>query len=373
MPKRQVLPLTPLALISTAIFIAALMVLNAWVTFNNMGPQQQPFGWAFEITNNLIIWLLWAALLPLISILFKRIVDLDRPQVVRLLIALALSLLIACIHRYGTVVIYIVFTKLTAGFWLNAFGEHSIAWVLRGTIPSWIQLILMQVMIMAINNYREKQQQTLKLSKLNEQLSDAELNALKMQLHPHFFFNTLNSISSLMDIDIDKAQHVVAKLGQLMRTMLDSAKRQFIPLKTEIDYINDYLVIEGARFSDRLDAHFDISEDSLNAKIPNLLLQPLVENSIKHGIGGTSDEVKITISSRVENQQLILAVQDNGRGVSNIDYILQHPGIGIKSLQTRLHHLYCGNASVNIESAYRQGFKVIITIPYQVWDLSNGH
>ncbi|MCJ8273238.1 MAG: histidine kinase, partial [Psychrosphaera sp.] len=322
---------------------------------------------------NLIIWLLWAALLPLISILFKRIFDLDKPQAVRLLIALALSLLIACIHRYGTVIIYIVFTKLTAGFWLNIFGEHSIAWVFRGTIPSWIQLVVMQVMIMAINNYREKQQQTLKLSKLNEQLSDAELNALKMQLHPHFFFNTLNSISSLMDIDIDKAQHVIAKLGQLMRTMLDSGKRQFIPLRTEIDYINDYLVIEGARFSDRLDARFDISENSLNAKIPNLLLQPLVENSIKHGIGGTSDEVKITISSRVENQQLILAVQDNGRGVSNIDYILQNPGIGIKSLQTRLQHLYPGNASVNIESAYRQGFKVTITMPYQVWDLSNGH
>jgi hypothetical protein len=88
--------------------------------------------------------------------LFKRIIDLDRPQAARLLIA--------CIHRYGTVVIYIVFTKLTAGFWLNAFGEQSIAWVFLGTIPSWIQLIVMQTMIMAINNYREKQQQTLTLS-----------------------------------------------------------------------------------------------------------------------------------------------------------------------------------------------------------------
>jgi len=371
--KRHSIPLSPKALIGTAIFIAALFVFNNWVTHHNSGSKGTPFGWSYEIANNFITWLLWAILLPMISALFNRITQLNQPTLIRVLIGLFASILIASLHRYGSVVIYIIYTKILNGFWLNAFGEHTIAWVIWGTIPSLMQLIVMQVLIVAINNYRDKQQQALELSLLNQQLSNAELNALKMQLHPHFFFNTLNSISSLMDTDIEKAQQVIAKLGQLMRTMLDSSKRQFISLATEMNYINDYLAIEGARFSDRLSPVIDVSKDSLNAKIPNLLLQPLVENSIKHGMSATSKPVMIKISSSIEHKMLILTVEDNGRGVSNVDYIIKNPGIGIKSLQTRLEHLYPSKANLKIESVYQQGFKVIISLPYQEWELINGH
>ena len=363
-------------LLMIGLSVAGVMVLNNWVTYNNSGPQTDPFNWTFEITNNLIVWLLWAVILPVVTRWFVKIGRWSAPWLIKLVSALVLSLLVACFHRYGSIIIYVFVFKIQYGGWLNAFGEHSLAWVIRGTIPSWIQLVVMQILMLAVTNFREKQQQALRLSELNAQLSDAELNALKMQLHPHFFFNTLNTISSLMDVDIDRAQQVVAKLGQLMRTMLDSAKRQFIPLQTEMDYIHDYLDIEGARFSDRLRPILDIGPETTQARIPNLLLQPLVENSIKHGIGTTSDQVEIRIASRLEQDKLVLSVADNGRGVSNIDYVLQHPGIGIKSVQTRLHHLYGDAATLVLESAYQQGFKVLITLPYQPFtpeETADGH
>ena len=278
-------------MIPAAIVIAALMVLNNWITHHNSGPTEQPFDWSFEIVNNLIIWLWWAVLLPVVARLSVALMASQTPLWMKLLVALLASIVIAMIHRYGALVIYILYFKLTSGHWLNAFGSHSLSWLFRGTIPSWIQLQVLLGSLLALSSYREKQQQALALSQLNAQLSDAELNALKMQLHPHFFFNTLNTISSLIDIDRDRAQQVIAKLGQLMRTMLDSAKRQYISLATEMDYIRDYLAIEGARFSDRLKTRMDIAPDCTSAQIPNLLLQPLVENAIKHGMATTSDAV----------------------------------------------------------------------------------
>lgn len=373
MQRKNQLPVSAVTLILTAVMITAVFVLNSWVTHNNSGQQQNPFAWEFEIATNLISWLLWAGLLPLVFAGLNRIIGWQQPLIARILILLILSVLIAAIHRYAALVGYIAYYWLQSGNWLDAFGSHSISWVVRGTIPGWIQLTVMVLLIFGINSYQEKQKQALKLSQLNQQLSNAELNALKMQLHPHFFFNTLNTISSLMDIDIDKAQNVVAKLGQLMRTMLDSSKRQYIPLSMEIDYINDYLQIEGARFSDRLKVKFEVDDASLSATIPNLLLQPLVENSIKHGMSATSEQVEIKIRGYLEQDKLHLIVSDNGRGVGNVDYILQNPGIGIKSLQTRLEHLYQQQAELKITSGHKQGFEVMLCLPYKKWDISNGH
>ena len=130
-------------------------------------------------------------------------------------------------------------------------------------------------------DYRTEEEQKLRAT---AQLARAELHALKMQIHPHFLFNTLHSISSLVLEDAPKANQMIARLGDFLRLTLEHSERQFVTLKEEIEFARCYLEIEQVRFSDRLQVEFDVAAESLTAEVPHLILQPLVENAIQHAI-----------------------------------------------------------------------------------------
>ena len=163
--------------------------------------------------------------------------------------------------------------------------------------------------------YRVAQDRTLKASRLETRLAEAQLQALQRQLHPHFLFNTLNAISALMHRDVEAADQMLARLSDLLRIALDMRGAQEVALKDELEFLQKYLEIEQARFGERLPVRYDIEPETLDAQVPNLILQPLVENSVRHAVAVGIEPGLIVIGARRVGTNLELSVHDNGPGL----------------------------------------------------------
>jgi two-component system, LytTR family, sensor kinase len=182
---------------------------------------------------------------------------------------------------------------------------------------------------------REKESQMLKMEK---QLSEAKLEALRMQLNPHFLFNALNSVSMLIrKKDNTNAVDMIAGLSDLLRYVLSSNEHNWVSLKEEIQFLENYLTIEGIRFKDKMRFEIDISDDTKNIGIPNLLLQRVVENAIKHGLSEKTTDAVIQITSKIKDDQLVIEIIDNGLGISTIK---TGAGVGIRNVKQRLITTY---------------------------------
>ena len=168
--------------------------------------------------------------------------------------------------------------------------------------------------------YRVAQDRALKASRLETRLAEAQLQALQRQLHPHFLFNTLNAISALMHRDVEAADQMLARLSDLLRIALDQRGAQEVALKDELEFLEKYLEIEQTRFGDRLVVRYDVEAETLDAQVPNLILQPLVENSVRHAVAVRIEPGLIEIRARRVGTNLELSVHDNGPG------LLQDPG-----------------------------------------------
>lgn len=212
---------------------------------------------------------------------------------------------------------------------------------------------------------RERARLALSTARLETNLAEARLDALKMQLHPHFLFNTLNSISVLMTDDAKAANRMLVRLSELLRVALKSESSQEISLKDELEFLRGYLEIEQIRFQDRLTVDFAIEKETLEARVPNLILQPLVENAIRHGIAPLSEAGKITIETRRENGFVELAVSDNGAGFD--DSPAKSNGIGLKNTRERLEKLYGERQRLEIISK-PSGWQVKLRIPFRAND-----
>lgn len=194
------------------------------------------------------------------------------------------------------------------------------------------------------------------------QLARARLQALQTQIHPHFLFNTLNTIAGLIHTAPDKAESVVQMLGDLLHFLLRATPASEIPLQREIAFIEKYLAIMHIRFDDRVRYEFQIAHDTLTASVPALLLQPLVENAIKHGLEGKVNGGKVTIQAHREMNFLHLRVSDTGVGIRNLSEVVE--GIGLSSTRARLQEVYGDGASVEIFS--ESGATVLITLPFRL-------
>jgi two-component system LytT family sensor kinase len=215
----------------------------------------------------------------------------------------------------------------------------------------------------AIEYYRRFREQQLQASRLQAMLVEAQLQALKMQLHPHFLFNTLHAISALMDEDVKAARRMIARLSELLRLTLENAGQQEVPLRQELDALERYLEIEQIRFQDRLTVQMRIESETLEARVPNLILQPIVENSIRHGIAPTSDAGRIKIRAALQNGFLELSVQDDGPGIA--DGEINKDGIGLANTRSRLQQLYGDAHRLEIRNRAEGGLMVLMAIPFQ--------
>jgi LytS/YehU family sensor histidine kinase len=216
----------------------------------------------------------------------------------------------------------------------------------------------------AIDYYRKYREREFQASQLEAQLAQAQLDSLRMQLHPHFLFNTLNGIVGLVrDNKNQIAVNMLVGLSDLLRHALEHSERQEIKLKEEISFIKLYLNIQQMRFSDRLQVEFEIEPATNHALVPNLLLQPLAENALRHGFGQSVDSGIIRITSRAENGSLRLTVCDNGAGLPDNWQLKSGMGIGLANTAARLQQLYGENHRLDIRNLDDGGVEVVVVIP----------
>jgi two-component system, LytTR family, sensor kinase len=219
----------------------------------------------------------------------------------------------------------------------------------------------------AFNYYREAQDRALRASELERHLAQARLQSLQMQLNPHFLFNTLHAISALMHKDVEAADCMITRLSDLLRYALDSTDSQEVPLKQELAFLERYLEIEQTRFGDRLLVRKQIDPAALDAQVPNLILQPLVENAIRHGIEPHARRGEIWLSARHHEGMLHLEVRDNGEGLVQTDGLLEE-GVGLSNTRARLAALYGEDYRFELQNAEDGGLIVHLTIPCRIED-----
>ena len=325
---------------------------------------EEEFMWQRHALPSLINYTFWPLLVPLVFDSIYRF-PLSKSWKMRIL-AVLFSLCLSFFHEVITNVIYFGMLdyfgwyEFTPKAWKSIKGGFTSSWIMR-----WVEFWILYGGLAALEYYRKYESKQKELAQMETQLSKARLNALKMQLQPHFLFNTLHTISSLMEINTKSAQKVVARLGDLLRGILDSGARQKISLAEELLFVKNYLYIEEMRFHDRLTIQYDIMPESEHALVPAFILQPLIENAIKHGFSSNSGVGIIEIQSNIGEEQLWLRVGDNGKGNQNPSQDLFSKGIGLQNVKERLEQLYGTAAHIKIESGVRKGFHVHIQLPLE--------
>ena len=213
------------------------------------------------------------------------------------------------------------------------------------------------------SRYREGQLKTLQLE---AQLSHAQLQALKMQLHPHFLFNTLHSISALLTKDVEAARKMITRLGDFLRLTLENSGSQEVTLKQEMEFLSCYLEIERIRFQNRLVTRMDLGDKTLDAKVPNLILQPIVENAIRYGIAPRSTPGLLEIEAKQLNGKLRIQVRDNGPGLPEHRTSQNQfkKGLGLANTETRLTRLYGADHLFDLTNDPAGGLIVTLEIPF---------
>lgn len=311
--------------------------------------------WRQVILSPLLDSLLWALLTPVVFWLAARfdLTTARRRWPAYLLVHAGAGLALTVGQRTAYLLLIQGLAVPSPPFSWAAIVTSLNLWVLLYGI-----LLLAAYALEYADRYRRR---SLEAARLETQLVQAQLHALKMQLNPHFLFNTLNAIAALTGDDPKAGQRMMGKLGQFLRLVLDQSDTQQVPLAQEIEFIKLYLEIEHIRFPDRLTLRYDLDPAALSALVPSLLLQPLVENAIRHGIAHTADGGTIHIQATRQASRLLLAVQDNGPGLRDA---ATGRGIGLRNSEDRLRTLYGAHYALSIHTAPTQGYTVRLDLPF---------
>src|SRR5262245_56878666 len=269
-------------------------------------------------------WVLWAALAPVVFEITRRF-PLERDSWMRnAVIHVAACLVLAVGHR-------IVYLALCRMLFVDAYRN----------IPTLLDLYRSDLLFNLPTGFMSYatfllagniHTVALKASRLEAQLAKAELQTLKSQLQPHFLFNTLNSISALQLTNVDAANRMTARLGDFLRLTLEASGVNEVPLRREIEFLESYLEIERVRFQDRLTVRIDVAPEALDIPVPNLILQPIVENALRHGIGSRIGPGNISISAACSANELRIEVRDDGQGLKTPG----HERVGVANTRARL-------------------------------------
>ena len=235
-----------------------------------------------------------------------------------------------------------------------------------GYLASWFTLdSIVYCTLLAVYHalvyYRVSQDRALRASQLEARLAQAQLQVLRMQLQPHFLFNTLHSISALMHRDVKRADSMIAALSDLLRMSLRSVGVQEVELREEVDFLQRYLEIMSLRFGDRLTVSLEIDPTVLDARVPTLVLQPLVENALRHGFGEGMRAGHVRVLAALDGDMVRCEVIDNGRGIPASG---PREGVGITNTRARLRHLYGERFSLELHANAGGGARVALAIPY---------
>ena len=214
--------------------------------------------------------------------------------------------------------------------------------------------------------YRRFRDRELRASQLETRLAQAQLEVLRMQLHPHFLFNTLHAISALMHRDVEAADRMMAKLSDLLRMALESSGAQEVPLQQELEFLGGYLEIQQIRFGERLAASVEAEPETLDALVPNLILQPLVENAIRHGIGPRLEGGRLEVRAWRAQERLRLEVRDDGPGLQGGEAPPFRQGLGLANTRARLRQLYGDGHDLELANDPGGGLRVAFSVPFRL-------
>ena len=346
-------------LVSAWAIFGSYMACQDYVVAINQG---QPALWSRVLPEELLYAACWALLTPLIFFLTGRF-PIGRGRLVRRAgLHLVLSVCVSLVQRtlYGMTFDLYRVLFLGGTFSWERFSANLLSFVDYGMLLYWLLLLIGH----AVESARTLREKELRASQLETQLSRAQLQALKMQLHPHFLFNTLNAISVLIKKDPDAARATVARLSDLLRIALEGGTSHEVTLASEMRFLTRYLEIEKTRFGDRLSASFDVAPQIRGAYIPGMILQPLVENAIKHGVAKRRGSSSIVVAARKEHDILCLSVWNEGPRMASPKGNTVTEGVGLANTRSRLRQLYGDSANLSVRNRDRGGVIAEITLPF---------
>ena len=318
----------------------------------------------------ILIWVSWAPLTPVMIWLARRYSLIDGRWKSSLLIHLPAFVFLSIVHSAAATII---------GLAIRPFDEMGPTPDLLWSAEFWSRFLLRvpgslrsDLLIYggvigicyAFDYYRKYREREFQASRLEAQLAQAQLDSLRNQLHPHFLFNTLNNIVGLVrDNKNQAAVSMLVGLSDLLRHTLEHSSRHEVELREEINFIKLYLTIQEMRFSDRLAIEFNIDPATTKAMVPNLILQPLTENALRHGIGRSAESGLVGISAAAEDDRLRLTVYDNGAGLPENWQLNGSAGIGLANTAARLQQLYDDDHEFDIRNRDGGGVEVVIVMP----------
>jgi len=309
-------------------------------------------------------WYLWALFLPVVAAAARRFPFTPERWLGRALLHLGIALGITLLHAWMEIGIQHAF-----GIRHSSFGGFTRTSLLRSFWQLPYDLLAYAAILgvaIATDSWRGARREQVAAAALGTELAEARLEALRAQLNPHFLFNAMNSIAMLVrKQDNATAVTTIAGLSELMRSFLDDHPPQEVPLRDELAFLDRYLAVEKLRFQDRLSVRVSTDPRTLDALVPNLVLQPLVENAIKHGISRKAASGRLDIEAESSNGTLTLRVRDDGPGPNGAGSGNLAAGIGLRNIRARLAHLYGAAQALTLSDAPGGGALATVTLPFR--------
>ena len=320
----------------------------------------EPVAWLYGIVSTLPWWYIWAALTPAVLRVAQRY-PIDRTSWKRVVPTVYVPLMVGllCIHAMVSLLLF-RWAGIHDTMNMGLFEVHLTSRMHVNALAFWTMLGFYH----AFEYYKRYQIREREASTLELQLAQANLRALKMQLNPHFLFNTLHSVAALVRKNENQtAVKMLGRLGEFLRIALENQGIQQVPLSEELDFLQRYLEIEKIRFQDRLEVDVQVEPSLMELYVPNLILQPIVENAIHHGIAPSTQNGRLIIDAQREGDHLVLSVKDNGPGLSKKS--TGRRGVGLSNTEERLERLYGEDQHLRLNDIPGSGLHVEISIPVQ--------
>ncbi|MBI3195555.1 MAG: histidine kinase [Ignavibacteriae bacterium] len=338
-----------------SIFMASQLVLRT-------AEGNYPVNWLNGLSLEILYCLQWIALSPITFWLARKFPLQSKKFFAGLLVHLVVGIVMSSLTMAGRTVLNTIFVYK---FSIPLTLDHVLRNMTEALDYGVMSYLLNMLFSYSFVFYTQVREREIRAAQLETELGRAQLLALKMQLHPHFFFNTLNTISVLIrKQENDLAVEMIAKLSKFLRYTLDKTNIQEVTLEEELSAIDLYLEIQKVRFQEKLHIKRTISPDVLNAKVPTLILQPLVENALQHGISKREDGGTLELSAERLNGKIHITISDDGNGVQERFDQLKRRGIGLQNSESRLQKLYGSSFEFDINPNPGGGTTVHVAIPF---------
>jgi sensor histidine kinase YesM len=337
-----------------AAILDVLFTLQLWMSQSNL-----PFGIA--LARQTVTWVVWLGLAPFVIASARRHPFVDSASRGRWL---ARQIVVGG----GYSIVHSVIAA-SLRIWLGvAYADNIIEAIITSLVlglgANYLRYALIAVSYQALVYHRTVRERDAQAARLRVDLAEAKLATLEGRLRPHFLFNTLNAIAALLREDPAAAEQMIGQLSDLLRASLKADPLREVTLAEELKLVEQYLAIQRARFQDRLRANLYASEAARRAYLPYLILQPLVENAVRHGIAPRESGGQVWVDANQVDDRLVITIEDDGVGIGNAPPELAGGGVGLGGVRSRLEHLYGSDQRLEVEARRPTGTRVRIEIPY---------